>query len=143
MDFKFIIAIIAFFVISNLFRKLSKQVQTNRMPTFGGSDDEGPMNLEPTEIEHTIVMEERKNEKPIHSFNSTNLGEHKVLMEKYQTSSSGFGNEILNNPSITPKKKNEVLEKKGLNPNQAIQGMMWSEVFGPPRAKKTYRYPQK
>ncbi|NBI29368.1 hypothetical protein [Chengkuizengella marina] len=144
MDFMFIIAIIAIVVISNLFRKFSQQVQTNRMPTFGGSDDgEGPLNLEPMEMNQKALKEDRKVEQPIHTFSTTNFGDHKDLKGNYQTSSSGFGYEKLNKPIVTPSKKNKVIENKGLDPNQAIQGMMWSEVFGPPRAKKPYSYYKK
>ncbi|MFS1513525.1 hypothetical protein VQL36_13940 [Chengkuizengella sp. SCS-71B] len=139
MDFMLIIAIIAIVVISNLFRNISKQVQTQRMPTFGGTDDgEGPLNLEPTEIKQTVVLEDRKVAQPVHSFSTTNFVEHKDLR-----SSSGFGNTAVTKPIVTSSQEKKVIQNKGLDPNQAIQGMMWSEVFGPPRAKKPYRYPQK
>ncbi|MDP5273092.1 hypothetical protein [Chengkuizengella axinellae] len=135
------ISIIAFFVISSLFNHFKKQAQSNRMPSFDGSDhDDEPLEMDKTRAaEKTVIIEQR--ERP-RSFNTVERDAAKNVLD-YQTSRSGFSDVNTDKTSNITTKKQKTTEDHRMNPNQAIQGMMWSEVFGPPRAKKPYRYPQK
>lgn len=140
------LAVILIGFVFSLLRKGNKPA--NRMPSFGGDTAGGRPGSEPDNHDDEPLMEEERSYRVYTEERSSQAG----LSQGY--ASHGTDNITLEEriaamkPSVGPasaprhaessNKESAAAASAVIRPEEALKGVLWSEILGPPRAKRPY-----
>jgi hypothetical protein len=141
VDNLFFVIIIFWIVVSFLKRwmrslpgEADRQERGNSIPPFGGDHIpvERERNTRPPEPQQAVPAAHETKRSPLHTGS----------VQEYGRPAAKLGSAAARARTAASDPDGNKLDEFGveINAKQAVQGMMWAEVFGAPRAKKPFRY---
>ncbi|CAH8709202.1 hypothetical protein M5W83_07770 [Paenibacillus thiaminolyticus] len=140
------LAVILIGFVFSLLRKGNKP-PANRMPSFGGDKAGGRPGSEPDDHDDEPVMEEKRSY-PVYTEERSQAGlsqgyaSHETdtitLEERIAAMKPSVGPASAPRHAESSNKKSAAAASAVIRPEEALKGVLWSEILGPPRAKRPY-----
>ncbi|NQX57714.1 hypothetical protein [Paenibacillus qinlingensis] len=138
-----IIALTFFYQIQSRRKRAEQSAQRKGMPTFGNGPGDPRRHAEAKKAPSGHMTPSSRPERTRDEFNQSGLGKSSATTQKPKA--SPFTPQVVKSGTTTssPIYADEISTASQFpdqpNRDQVLQGVVWAEILGPPRAKKPYR----
>ncbi|KRE74969.1 hypothetical protein [Paenibacillus sp. Soil750] len=138
-----IIALTFFYQIQSRRKRAEQSAQRKGMPTFGNGPSDARRPAEAKKVQPGHMAPSSRPERTRDEFNQSGLGKTTATAQKQKP--SPFTPQVVKSgtPASSPIYADEISTASQFpdqpNRDQVLQGVVWAEILGPPRAKKPYR----
>ncbi|CAN7438512.1 hypothetical protein LJR153_002902 [Paenibacillus sp. LjRoot153] len=137
-----IIALTFFYQIQSRRKRAEQSAARKGMPTFGSGPGDVRRPVEAKKVQQGQVAPSSRSERTRDEFNQSGLGKSTAATQKQKP--SPFTPQVVKSVTTasSPIYADEISTASQFpdrpNRDQVLQGVVWAEILGPPRAKKPY-----
>lgn len=137
-----IIALTFFYQLRSRRRRAQQVTPRSGMPTFGNDSGDARRPVEAKRVQPGHVVSTVRPERARDEFNQSGLGKSTATAPKQKaspfTSQTTKSEATVSSPVYANEISSSSLLPDQPNREQVLQGVVWAEILGPPRAKKPY-----